>query len=91
MGNIEERFAEWRQSNPLRQWREANGVSVASVAAATGVSLNMVVKWENGSNTPSTETMQAVAELMGVPKAELEQAWAGWRAQARDVWKQRYR
>lgn len=51
----------------VRAYRKNMGVTVADLAAATGMSLGMLSKIENGNISPSLATLQALAKGLGVP------------------------
>ena len=53
-----------REVNALRKQQ---GVTVADLAAMTGLSLGMMSKIENGLTSPSLNTLTALAEALGVP------------------------
>ena len=76
--NIEEKYTEWRRNNPLRRWREENGVSRATVCAAARVTLNTIVKWEAGSNVPNRINIERLAKLMDKSTDELAIEWFRW-------------
>lgn len=48
--------------SPLKQWRKANGTSVAEVARRLGVSRQVVHLWERGA-PPSLSNALAVQKL----------------------------
>ena len=50
----------------VRANRKKLGVTVADLAAATGISLGMLSKIENGNTSPSLTTLQALARALGV-------------------------
>ncbi|SFH66345.1 helix-turn-helix domain-containing protein [Albimonas pacifica] len=51
----------------VRAYRKKMGVTVADLAAATGMSLGMLSKIENGNISPSLATLQALSKGLGVP------------------------
>lgn len=51
---------------PLRQLREAAGLTRPQVRDRIGVSERMQADWENGTSIPSTEKMLSLAKLYGV-------------------------
>lgn len=55
----------------VRIQRKKQGVTVADLAAATGISLGMLSKIENGNISPSLTTLQALARGLGVPLTAL--------------------
>ncbi len=75
---IEAKYTEWRRNNPLRRWREENGVSRATVCAAARVTLNTIVKWEAGSNVPNRINIERLAKMMGKSTEELAIEWFRW-------------
>lgn len=51
----------------VRAFRKKLGITGADLAAATGISLGMLSKIENGNTSPSLTTLQALARALGVP------------------------
>lgn len=51
----------------VRALRKKLGITGADLASATGISLGMLSKIENGNTSPSLTTLQALAEALGVP------------------------
>ena len=78
MDYIEARYTGRRRNNPLRKWREANGITRSTVCAAIRVSQNTVVKWEQGSNIPNRINIERLAKFMGKSTKELAIEWFEW-------------
>jgi transcriptional regulator with XRE-family HTH domain len=51
----------------LRELRRRRGLTVADLAAATGLSIGMLSKTENGLASPSLKTLQTLAAALSVP------------------------
>lgn len=51
----------------VRGLRKKLGITVADLGEATGISLGMLSKIENGNISPSLTTLQALARALGVP------------------------
>jgi transcriptional regulator with XRE-family HTH domain len=51
----------------VRAFRNKLGITVSDLAAATGLSLGMLSKIENGVTSPSLTTLQALSRALGVP------------------------
>ncbi len=51
----------------VRAVRKKLGITVADLAASTGISLGMLSKIENGVTSPSLTTLQALSRALGVP------------------------
>ncbi len=51
----------------VRAFRRKLGITVADLAAATGLSLGMLSKIENGITSPSLTTLQVLSRALGVP------------------------
>ncbi len=51
----------------VRAFRKKLGITGADLSAATGISLGMLSKIENGNTSPSLTTLQALARALGVP------------------------
>ena len=57
----------------IRILRKALGLTVSEIATATGLSVGMLSKIENGNISPSLTTLQALARALGVPVSTLFQ------------------
>ena len=55
----------------LKEYRIKNNMTQEFVAQKLGVSRQAVSKWENGTNTPSTSNLLAIARLYNVPAQEI--------------------
>ena len=55
----------------VREHRKKLGITVADLAAATGLSLGMLSKIENGVTSPSLTTLQAISSALGIPMTAL--------------------
>jgi transcriptional regulator with XRE-family HTH domain len=51
----------------VRTLRKKLGITGADLANATGISLGMLSKIENGNTSPSLTTLQSLAQALGVP------------------------
>jgi transcriptional regulator with XRE-family HTH domain len=51
----------------VRAFRNKLGITVSDLAAATGLSLGMLSKIENGITSPSLTTLQSLSRALGVP------------------------
>ncbi len=51
----------------VRTYRKALGITVTDLANATGISVGMLSKIENGNISPSLTTLQALTKALGVP------------------------
>lgn len=51
----------------VRARRRMLGLTVADLASATGISLGMLSKIENGNTSPSLTTLQSLSRALGVP------------------------
>jgi transcriptional regulator with XRE-family HTH domain len=51
----------------VKAFRNKLGITVSDLAAATGLSLGMLSKIENGVTSPSLTTLQALSRALGVP------------------------
>ena len=51
----------------VRAYRKTLGVTVADLASATGMSVGMLSKIENGNISPSLTTLQSLSRALGVP------------------------
>ena len=51
----------------VRSYRKKLGLTVADLATASGISLGMLSKIENGNISPSLGTLQSLSRALGVP------------------------
>ncbi len=51
----------------VRNFRKKLGITVTDLSAATGISLGMLSKIENGNISPSLTTLQTLSRALGVP------------------------
>ena len=51
----------------VRAFRKTLGITVADLASATGISMGMLSKIENGMTSPSLTTLQALSQALGIP------------------------
>lgn len=51
----------------VRAYRKKLGITGADLASATGISLGMLSKIENGNTSPSLSTLQSLAKALGIP------------------------
>lgn len=65
--DIAERNLETAIGRELRSFRHQEGMTVADLSAATGLSLGMLSKIENGQTSPSLTTLQVLAHAFSVP------------------------
>jgi transcriptional regulator with XRE-family HTH domain len=64
---ISERNLETAIGREVRSHRRAQGMTVADLAAATGLSIGMLSKIENGVTSPSLATLQALSHAFSCP------------------------
>lgn len=62
-----ERNLETAIGREVRAFRRAQGMTVADLAAATGLSIGMLSKIENGITSPSLATLQALSHAFSCP------------------------
>lgn len=62
-----ERHLETAIGRAVRGFRRGQGMTVADLAAATGLSTGMLSKIENGVTSPSLATLQAIAHALSCP------------------------
>lgn len=62
-----ERNLETAIGREVRAFRRAQGLTVADLAAATGLSIGMLSKIENGITSPSLATLQALSHAFSCP------------------------
>ncbi|WP_153772179.1 helix-turn-helix transcriptional regulator [Labrenzia sp. CE80] len=61
----------------VRAHRKQLGITVADLASATGLSVGMLSKMENGVISPSLSTLQSVARALGIPITDLFRRFEG--------------
>ena len=66
MSDIKKRFGK-----RLRKLRRNMELTQEQLADQVGVSLNFIGQLERGENSPSLETIQKLAEVLGVPVKDL--------------------
>jgi transcriptional regulator with XRE-family HTH domain len=64
---LSERNLEIAIGHEVRAFRRAQGMTVADLAQATGLSIGMLSKIENGITSPSLATLQALAHAFSAP------------------------
>ncbi len=64
---ISERNLEIAIGHEVRAFRRAQGMTVADLSQATGLSIGMLSKIENGITSPSLATLQALAHAFSAP------------------------
>lgn len=65
--DLAERSLEGAIGREVRQFRRAQGMTVADLAQATGLSIGMLSKIENGQTSPSLTTLQALSHAFSCP------------------------
>ncbi len=66
-GERREKNLEVAIGRELRDYRRRRGMTVADLAALTGLSVGMLSKIENGVTSPSLTTLQALSSALSVP------------------------
>ena len=69
------RHKEWKRSNPLREWRTENGVSIHEAASLMNVSMTSIQLWESNGATPSPKNMERLMKLVG---PNVSKRWDRW-------------
>jgi transcriptional regulator with XRE-family HTH domain len=64
---VAERTLEAAIGREVRNLRRQHGMTVADLAAVTGLSIGMLSKIENGNTSPSLTTLQVLAHAFSVP------------------------
>jgi len=64
---ISERNLEAAIGREVRNFRRQQGMTVADLAAVTGLSIGMLSKIENGNTSPSLTTLQVLSHAFSVP------------------------
>ncbi|MGJ4857927.1 helix-turn-helix domain-containing protein [Labrys sp. KB_33_2] len=67
LGGARDNILEVAIGREVRSFRNKLGITVADLAAATGLSLGMLSKIENGVTSPSLTTLQTLSRALGVP------------------------
>jgi len=55
------------QRQTLRSWRKARGTPMKAIAADLEVSIETVSAWEGGDQFPTSENLDKLSRIMGVP------------------------
>ena len=66
-----ERRLEVAIGREVRDLRKHNGITVSELAEASGLSVGMLSKIENGLTSPSLTTLQALSHALGTPISQL--------------------
>lgn len=69
----------WQESNPLREWRKREGLSINGTASLLRVSLKTLQLWESGAANPTEINLARVAGLMNLKPATLQSRWWKWK------------
>lgn len=75
---MKERVTEWRETNPLRIRRKAEGLSLMECASALGAGQSSVQLWENGAQQPGPDAMAAIAKFLGISATTATRRWEVW-------------
>ena len=67
LGGARDNILEVAIGREVRAFRNKLGITVSDLAAATGLSLGMLSKIENGVTSPSLTTLQSLSRALGVP------------------------
>ena len=67
LGGARDNMLEVAIGREVRAFRTKLGITGGDLAAATGLSLGMLSKIENGMTSPSLTTLQALSRALGVP------------------------
>ncbi|MGE0502350.1 MAG: helix-turn-helix domain-containing protein [Rhizobiaceae bacterium] len=67
MRDQREKVLEVAIGRETRAFRKKLGITVAELSAATGISIGMLSKIENGNTSPSLTTLQTLGRALGVP------------------------
>jgi transcriptional regulator with XRE-family HTH domain len=70
-----EKVLEVAIGHEVRAVRKKLGITVADLAATTGISLGMLSKIENGVTSPSLTTLQTLSRALGVPLTSFFQSF----------------
>lgn len=65
----------WKRSNPLREWRTENGVTIHEAASIIGCSMTSVQLWESGSASPGPKYRARLTKIIG---PNFERRWNAW-------------
>lgn len=71
-----EAVAAWQESNPLRLWRQARGLSLRKAGPLIGVSFNSLENWEQGQYFPTLDSMGRIAAATGMH--DIAARWLAW-------------
>ena len=74
--------------NRLRQFREANGLSLRDVAQKTGIPFQTLSRYENGTHSPKVDIVTKISDLYYYMLTENEKAIIDYYRSATDVEKE---
>lgn len=75
---LTDRYKEWIARNPLRQWREQEGVAIYAAASMLGIGVSTIQSWESGVYRPKDEHLALLARL--IEDDSLAERWRKWYA-----------
>ena len=66
----------WLDNNPLRVYRNKNGLSAQDLSEALGVPIDDINAWENGTGLPNNQNFALLADRLDIPTIMIE--WKDW-------------
>lgn len=71
IGDEQERLLERAIGRSVKHFREQTGLTLKTLSSATGLSIGMLSKIENGTTSPSLSTLQSLSSALNVPVTAL--------------------
>ena len=75
--DIVTKHKEWKRANPLRQWRNENGVTIHEAASMVGCSMTSIQLWESGGSMPTETHITQLEKLIGPNTRTRWDRWYG--------------
>ena len=73
-------YHEWVDQNPYRKFHTDKGWAQHRAAIAVGVTQNTLRTWFFGGVMPNVDSLQAIADVMGISFEDLNGEWHDWLA-----------
>jgi ribosome-binding protein aMBF1 (putative translation factor) len=75
--DIQDRLAAmeaWQAENPLRVWRDRQGLSMRQAAPLIDTNFNSIQDWEQGQYVPNAESFRKIQRATGITEGD----WQRW-------------
>ncbi len=75
---LKSRMEEWKEKNPLRQWRTDTGLTLHDASSLLTCGVSTIQVFEAGSREPNDEYIERMAKVMHVKGDVLRKQWSVW-------------